>query len=198
MTFGVAKQTTLVAVKVLGCEGGGSMSGVIRGLEFVMNESKKNTGKPHIVNMSLGGGQSNALNQVVAELTKGGVHVVVAAGNENRDACLTSPASEESAMTVGAITRNGELASFSNWGRCVDILSPGTEILSTVPGGKTQVMQGTSMASPAVAGVYALILSENPKFSPETMRRVISTTCSKDVVNRLRPDTINCVIHSVV
>lgn len=196
-TYGVAKQSVLVAVKVLGCEGGGSMSSVIKGLEFVMNDfSNKN--KPAIINMSLGGGQSNALNQVSAALTKAGVHVVVAAGNENQDACLTSPASEESVMTVGAITKNGEMASFSNWGKCVDILSPGTEILSTIPGGKTTIMQGTSMASPLVAGVYSLILSENPKFSPDTMKRVVNTTCVKDIITKMKHNTINCVIQSTV
>jgi hypothetical protein len=196
-TFGVAKQTTLIAVKVLGCQGGGSMSGVIRGLEYVMNDLFRRN-RPAIVNMSLGGGHSDSLNRAVQALTSAGIHVVAAAGNENNDACMTSPANEPTAMTVGATTRNNEMAGFSNWGKCVDVLSPGTEILSTVPGGRTSVLQGTSMAAPAVAGVYALILAENPSFSPETMKKVIKTTCIKNVISRMKQDTENCFIQSVV
>jgi len=197
MTYGIAKKSTLIAVKVLGCTGGGSMSGVIRGLEFVAADARDKR-RPAIINMSLGGGRSDALNRAVSQLTSRGVHVVVAAGNESQDACNTSPASENTAMTVGATTRNNHLASFSNWGTCVDILSPGTEILSTVPGGKTAVLQGTSMASPLVAGVYALILTENPTFTPLTMQRVINQTCIRGVISGVRPDTLNCFIQSLV
>lgn len=197
ITYGIAKKSTLIAVKVLGCTGGGSMSGVLRGLEFVAADARDKR-RPAIINMSLGGGRSDALNRAVAQLASNGVHVVVAAGNESQDACNTSPASENTAMTVGATTRNNQLASFSNWGSCVDILSPGTEILSTVPGGKTAVLQGTSMASPLVAGVYALILTENPTFTPLTMQRVVNQTCFRGAITNLRPDTINCLIQSIV
>ena len=195
-SYGVSKSTRLIAVKVLSCDGSGSMSGVLKGLEYVINQSKKAT-KPCLVNMSLGGGRSESLNRGIRQLTSNNIHVIVAAGNENQDACNTSPASEDTAMTVGATTRANKLAGFSNWGKCVDILAPGTEILSTVPGDKTAVLQGTSMASPAVAGVYALLLSENPTFTPHTMKGVMAKTCTKNAIQDLRSDTHNCLVYSM-
>lgn len=195
-TYGIAKKCTLIAVKVLNCKGSGSYSGVIAGMEYVIKAHKAGN-KTSVVNMSLGGPTSAVVNNAVKQLTQNGVHVIVAAGNSNEDACNSSPSSERSAMSVGATTKNNQLASFSNWGQCVDILSPGTEIKSTVPNQSTAILQGTSMASPLVAGVYALILSENPKFSPELMKKLMTTRCSKNYISGLKNGTPNCLIYSM-
>lgn len=197
-TYGVVKNTNLFAVKVLDCEGRGTFSGVLGGLEYTFNTHKNNK-KPSVVNMSLGGRKSSTLNRAVAQLTKNGIHVVAAAGNSNIDACEASPASEESVITVGATTEQNTLAGFSNWGNCVDILAPGTNIKSTLPNNKFGSLQGTSMSSPHVAGVCALILSETPRLNPETLKTIIADTkCSKNTVLNLRSDTKNCLLYSLV
>lgn len=197
VNYGLAKKTRLVAVKVLACNGSGSYSGVIAGLEYVLKTSKRSK-IPSVANMSLGGPKSKILNEALKELVDNGVHVIVAAGNENSDACNTSPASEPSVMTVGASSHTYEMAGFSNWGKCVDVLAPGTKITSTLPGNKVGELQGTSMASPAQAGVYALILSENPTFSPDTMKKVTDMTCAKNIISKMKIDTPNCLIQSIV
>lgn len=153
-TYGVAKNTSLVSVKVLDCSGRGTISGIIKALGWVVKQDNKKK----IINMSLGGGKSNSLDYAIEQVSKMGVVVVVAAGNENRDACLSSPSSSPYVITVGATTKTTEITSFSNWGRCVDIFAPGSGILSTMPGGKTSYMDGTSMSAPHVAGVVSLIL----------------------------------------
>jgi subtilisin family serine protease len=200
-TYGLAKKANLIAVKVLDCRGSGSYSGIIKGMEYVINKHKQNNGAPSVVNMSLGGPKSAMINKAISELVKAGVHTVVAAGNENSDACNTSPASEDSAFTVGAVSISNEMASFSNWGKCVDILAPGVDILSTIPSGKTGGMSGTSMASPHTAGVYALFLSsseENKKLSPASAKKLLTDGCTKDTIKKVRPDTVNCLLFSLL
>jgi len=90
-----------------------------------------------------------------------GVVVVVAAGNEHQDACRLSPASSTHVVTVGATDTRDQTANFSNWGKCVDVFGPGTDIVSLDKGGndRSAVMSGTSMASPHVAGIFALYMS---------------------------------------
>ena len=101
-------------------------------------------------------------------------------------------------LTVGATNRDDESTYFSNWGKCVNVLAPGQDIPSITPGNKTGVMSGTSFSSPLVAGVAALILSENPTFKPETLKKVIQSTCKSGVLKKVRPDTLNCLVQSVV
>lgn len=153
-TFGIAKSTNLISVKVLDCKGSGNTSNMLKAFQFVQNEKfdKK------IINMSLGGGFSQAMNLAITELSKLGIIVVAAAGNENADACLGSPSSAPEAITVGAIDKNTNVAGFSNWGRCLDVYAPGNNILSTMPKNLTGTMSGTSMACPHVAGLVTLLL----------------------------------------
>lgn len=168
--FGVSKKAHIVAVKVLGSNGSGSMSDVLKGVEFAAKshqdaakEGKKGF-KGSTANMSLGGGKSPALDLAVNAAVKAGLHFAVAAGNENQDASNTSPASAELAVTVGASTISDARAYFSNYGEAVDIFAPGLNILSTYIGSDTATatLSGTSMASPHIAGLLAYFVSLQP------------------------------------
>ncbi|KAJ3035488.1 serine protease, partial [Rhizophlyctis rosea] len=170
-TFGVAKKANIVAIKVLRSNGSGSLSDVIKGIEEVIlfhksdvqqaQKEGKNRVVKSVANMSLGGGRSRVLDLAVDSAVEAGVHFAVAAGNSGDDACDYSPAASTKAITVGATTKEDRMAWFSNHGDCVDIYAPGHEILSSWIGTNTSTntISGTSMASPHVAGVVALMLS---------------------------------------
>lgn len=153
-TYGVAKDVTLVPVRVLDCSGSGAISGVIAGVDFVKGATAANTTNA-VANMSLGGGANTALDTAVKNLISSGVTVVVAAGNSRADACKSSPARVPAAITVAASDSNDAFASFSNRGSCVDIIAPGVSITSDWLNNSTNTISGTSMASPHVAGAVA-------------------------------------------
>jgi subtilisin family serine protease len=162
--YGVAKNVQLHAVRVLNCSGSGSIAGVISGVDWVTNNKQL----PAVANMSLGGGKSDALDEALRKAIASGVTFVVAAGNENQDACTRSPARTREAITVGATTEADRRASFSNWGTCVDVFAPGDKITSAwiTDDNSTRPLSGTSMASPHVAGLVALFLEPNPTAAP--------------------------------
>jgi len=168
-TWGVATDVDLVAVRVLGCDGSGSTSGVIAGMDWVA----RNAAAPAVANMSLGGTYSEATNAAVQRMTDRGITVAVAAGNDSLPACLSSPASAASALTVAASTRTDQRASFSNFGECTDIFAPGQDITSTWLDGITNTISGTSMAAPHVAGVAALVLEQSPGASPAAVTSAV-------------------------
>ncbi len=162
--YGVAKRVNLVAVKVLNCAGSGTNSGVIAGINWVIKNHPNATAA--VANMSLGGGFSQAINNAVANLVADNVTVALAAGNENVDACSTSPASTPTAITVAASTSADLMASFSNYGNCVDLIAPGVGITSAWLKSGTNTISGTSMAAPHVAGLAARYLQGNPNAQP--------------------------------
>jgi Subtilase family/Peptidase inhibitor I9 len=175
--WGVAKGVTLVAVRVLGCNGSGTNAGVIAGVDWVAN----NAVKPAVANMSLGGGANTTLDNAVKNAVAKGVTFVVAAGNGNifgiaQNACNYSPARVPEAITVGATTRTDAKASYSNYGTCLDIFAPGSSITSAwyTSDTATNTISGTSMASPHVAGVAALYLQGNPLAAPATVSGAIT------------------------
>lgn len=179
-TYGVAKAVTLVPVRVLDCGGGGSISAVVAGLNWVIADHA--AGAPAVANLSLGlTNTSDSLDRAVQATVADGVTVVEAAGNSNRDACTRSPSRVAEAITVGATDSSDRRAWFSNYGTCVDLFAPGVSVTSdyvstSTSGGRitsvtptTEVLDGTSMASPHVAGTVALLLQATPSASPATI-----------------------------
>ncbi|KXN70690.1 hypothetical protein CONCODRAFT_29342, partial [Conidiobolus coronatus NRRL 28638] len=158
-TYGVAKKATLIAVRVLNGEGSGSNSDVIAGIEWAVKDQRYGSGK--VISMSLGGLPSPTLDEVVNKAVDAGVVVVVAAGNESRDANTASPARAEKAITVGATNIKDERAYFSNWGLKIDVFAPGQDIKSAWIGSDdaTNTISGTSMACPHIAGIAATFIS---------------------------------------
>lgn len=199
--YGACVDANLIAVKVLDCDGSGTLSGVIKGIEWVFlqhlekSKAQQKTVKS-IINMSLGGGFSKAVNKAVDTCINKNNHfyIVVAAGNENKDACLSSPASAASAITVMASDSEDNNAWFSNWGPCADIYAPGVNLLSTIPGG-TDVYSGTSMASPVVAGVLNHYIDLYPQHNQEQMRSILEKLSSKNVINSKKQNTKKNLIY---
>lgn len=191
--YGVAKGVTLHPVRVLNCRGTGSTSGVIAGVDWVA----ENHIAPAVANMSLGGGVSQALDSAVSRAIESGVTFAIAAGNSNKDACTTSPARVEEAITVGASTNEDTRAYFSNTGACVDIFAPGADITSA---GKksndaTATLSGTSMASPHVAGAVALYLESHPSASPAAVTEALLAHSSTDRVGDVGDASPNTLLY---
>lgn len=175
-TYGVAKGTSIVAVRVLNCSGSGTWSGVIAGIDWVTGD---HTSGKAVANMSLGGGANSAVDQAVQNSIADGVFYAIAAGNSAQDACRYSPARMPEAATVGATTSSDSLASYSNFGSCVDINAPGSSITSAWIGSNTatNTISGTSMATPHVAGAGALYL-EDLLASPQQVRDALVANAS--------------------
>jgi len=160
VTYGVAKKTTLVAVKVLSCGGSGTYAGVISGIQWVTAAHSKSATKRSVANMSLGGGASTTVDAAVTQSVAAGVNYAIAAGNSAANACNYSPARVPVAVTVGSSDDTDARSYFSNYGTCVDVFAPGSDITSAWIGSDdaTNTISGTSMAAPHVAGTIAVRL----------------------------------------
>jgi subtilisin family serine protease len=176
-SYGVAKSVALVGVRVLDCDGYGLTSEIIAGIDWVT----RNATKPAVANMSLGGGASTALDTSVANSIASGITYVVAAGNENYNACYSSPARVSAAITIAATDRYDRKPAFSNWGSCVDWFAPGVGIRSAWFSGDaaTATLDGTSMATPHTAGAVAQYLGANPTVTPATVRSTLYAQTTK-------------------
>jgi len=200
-SYGVCKSAKLFAVKVLTCEGSGSTSGVIAGMNYVFNrhieKEKENPKLRTIMSMSLGGGKSLAMNRAVERMVKMSdtFYIAVAAGNENGNACNTSPASARGIFTVNAMGKDDQRAYFSNFGKCTDIYTPGVEIISTVLDNKTAVYSGTSMATPILVGVMNHYLDIYPYLNMKQLKEKILSDATKDTIRGNPKQTSNLMVY---
>jgi subtilisin family serine protease len=198
-TYGVAKAVSLVAVRVLGCDGSGFTSGVIAGVDWVT----RNAIKPAVANMSLGGGASSSLDNAVANSVTSGVTYAIAAGNGNilgiaQDACGTSPARVASAITVSATDKTDNKASFANYGTCVDIFGPGVSVVSDWNSSDTatNTISGTSMATPHVAGAAALYLQGNAGAAPSAVASALTSNATANHVTNPGSGSPNKLLYT--
>ena len=191
-TYGVAKGVSLHAVKVLDCTGSGRWSWVIAGIDWVTAHSAK----PAVANMSLGGDYNQAANDAVAASVASGVVYAIAAGNSSTNACTFSPASEPTALTVGATTKLDALASYSNTGPCVDLFAPGTSILSDWHTSDTEAvyLSGTSMATPHVTGAAALYLENHPTASSTEVANYLLAAATRDRITSVGTGSPNLLL----
>jgi len=200
-TYGVAKGTTLVAVKVLSSSGSGSIAGIVNGVNWVA--ARATSGKS-VISMSLGGeGTQTALRTAIDSAVSGGTAVVVAAGNSNDNACSYSPAGFASCITVGATALNSastadSRSSFSNYGTCVHIFAPGTNIRSAWIGSNTatNTISGTSMACPHVAGLSATILQVNSNMSPASLRSTLISNSQTGLIGNVGTGSPNRLAYN--
>jgi len=189
--YGVAKDVTITPVRVLNCRGSGSISGVISGINWVI--ANHSSGTPAVMNFSLVVSSSMSLNDAVRSAIEDGITVVAAAGNANTSACNYSPGSEPLVITVGSITSLNEKSGFSNYGPCLDIFAPGSSIDSAWVGASNSAKSssGTSMASPHVAGVAALLLESSPSASHTEVAESIIAMATTGVVNAAETNSPN-------
>ncbi|KAI9498438.1 peptidase S8/S53 domain-containing protein [Zychaea mexicana] len=176
--YGVAKQANVISVKTLDSEGNGMLSDLLKGLAYVVEQHTAHNNS----NLSLGAFYNQAANDAIETAISLGIHVTIAAGNYGEDACKYSPGSTPGAITVGATDPDDSIASYSNFGKCVDIFAPGTDIVSIWNDEDEHTRTGTSMAAPHVTGVMALFLSQSD-YTPSKLQQHV-----KHVSSQIRND----------
>jgi subtilisin family serine protease len=193
-TYGVAKKATIHSVRVLGCNGSGSNSNVIAGIDWVA----ANAVKPAVANMSLGGGNSDTLDTAVKNAIAKGIAFAVAAGNDSANACTGSPNKVPEAITVGATDKTDTMASYSNYGSCVDLFAPGSDVVSANYANNTgsTTLSGTSMASPHVAGAVAILLGQTPAATPAQLVATLTGKASSGKLKSLGANSPSLLLYS--
>ncbi|WP_455356738.1 S8 family peptidase [Streptomyces sp. SYSU K217416] len=191
-TYGVAREARLVSVRVLDCLGEGTWSGVIAGFDWVATHAVQ----PSVLNASLGGPRSEAMNNAANAVADRGVLPVVAAGNESANACDVSPASALRAVTVGASDAQDRPSGFSNYGGCLTLFAPGTAVVSAKLGGGSVAHDGTSMAAPHVAGTALLYKAAHPAAGPMAVADWLGSLATKDVMTGVDRGSPNSLLYA--
>jgi aqualysin 1 len=190
----------LFGVRVLNCQGTGTWSDVIDGVNFVTWHSKQpaQQGTPALANMSLGGENNRAADAAVRNSIRANVTYIVAAGNGNSDAATYSPAGVAEAITVGATDQSDARAEFSNYGSTLDLFAPGVSITSAWIGNDLMIAtaSGTSMSSPHVAGVVALYLQSHRSASPAEVRSALVNNATGGVVSNPGQESPNRLLFT--
>ncbi|KAF2404545.1 subtilisin-like protein [Trichodelitschia bisporula] len=190
-SYGVAKKTKLYGIKVLDSSGSGAWSDIVTGIQLAVSHSKtQSCPKGVVVNMSLGGGKQQSVNDAVAAAVDAGLFFAVAAGNDGQDFSSTSPASEPKAFAVGASDVNDKLASFSNYGRTLGVIAPGVNVLSTWNDGGNNTISGTSMATPHVAGLGAYLLGLSGPLTPAQLKSKIQSSATSGAISITYPASL--------
>ncbi len=198
-SYGVAKGVTLHPVRVVGCDGQGSISNVLAGIDWITVRHQAVGARRAVVNMSLNNGYSQPLDTAVEQSIAAGIVFVVAAGNDGVDAsCYLSPQQVPGAITVGASDETGARWASSNYGACLDLYAPGTSIVSTFIRNDADflAMTGTSVAAPHVAGTAALVLAANPEATPDEVQAMIVGAATEDVLTDVGEGSPNLLIYS--
>ena len=193
--YGVAKKATIHGVRVLDCQGSGSGSGILAGIDWVI----ANAQQPAVANLSLGtvGGRSTDQEVAVRNMVNANIAVAVAAGNDSKSACETSPAAEPAVLTVGATERTDRMASYSNFGTCLDLFAPGTDIISANYNNNTgsSTLSGTSMASPHVAGALAVKRAQNASVSAANVQVAVVSDTTPGKVTSMGANSPNKLLY---
>jgi len=197
--FGVAKRALLHGIKVLAQDGTGADSTIISGIDFAVKHAKGH-GRPSVFSLSLGGSPSPGLDDAIRNAIKAGITVVVAAGNGNEDASLSSPSRVNEAIVVGAVDINDNIASFSNFGSLVDVFAPGVKVTSAgIKDNKdTNTLSGTSMACPHISGLAAAILSREGAMTPARLEARIKQLATASIVGNTRKTTTSAIAFNGV
>ena len=201
-TFGVAKKATVIAVRVLNCDGDGDVEGVVAGIDWVLHHHR--SGVLAVANLSLGvNADENSLpmDDAVRDLYNDGIIPVVAAGNDGKDACQTSPGHLPEALNIGAVNsqddrfNNGMIG--SNYGTCLDLFAPGVRVLSAGSDSDTETHYetGTSMASPLVAGYAAVLAQQFPNACPVSIENAIKARATANVVKNAGTGSPNLLLN---
>lgn len=191
-TYGVAPEADVVSVRVLDCQGKGTWSGILAGFDWVAENAKQ----PAVLNGSLGGPKSAAVNSAATALSRKGVLPILAAGNDGVDACSVSPASAEGVVTIGATDKDDKQSGFSNHGRCLSLFAPGAGIVSAKLGGGSTTLNGTSMSSPHVAGVAALYKAEHPDATAEELADWLGGAATEDRLSAVSEGSPNRLLFT--
>lgn len=194
--YGMAKSATLIPVRAMACDGTGWSSDIIAGLDWIVAQHQ--SGQPAVVNLSLSSPASNSVDAAVQAAIDDGITVTGAAGNSSIDSCTRSPARLPGILTVAASDITDKQASFSNFGSCVDLYAPGVQIPSDwyTSNSATAIMSGTSMAAPQVAGQAAVILSQNPSWTPAQVSSYINSSATTGVITNTGAGTVNRLLYS--